>query len=156
MRNEWGWKCPPCESSCEPDCCYTNRASFLEALRVYRDMEYDSLRAYSLCALTPRRLIFTSLAVGDERRLFLAQFYKDCQGAFTLFDRRIAERSGRIETGHRLIIDSMDYRTIRELLDSVYNSSVPVRIRMMIGERIRYLLQTGPEDGIQPSLLFSL
>ncbi|KAJ7197350.1 hypothetical protein GGX14DRAFT_574142 [Mycena pura] len=136
MHNKWGWKCPPCESRCEPDCTYTNRDSFLEALRVYRDMRLDSL------------------PTADERHLFLAQFYKDCQGAFALFDRRM-ERLDHIEFGHRLIFDSMDWATIRGLLDAAYSASVPARICSMIGERLLCLLRLGPETGVSPTSVSS-
>ncbi|KAJ7189353.1 hypothetical protein GGX14DRAFT_580789 [Mycena pura] len=96
-------------------CMHNKWGNALLALRVYRDMRLDSL------------------PTADERHLFLAQFYKDCQGAFALFDRRM-ERLDRIEFGHRLIFDSMDWSTIRGLLDPAYSASVPVRIRSMIGK----------------------
>jgi hypothetical protein len=148
-HNKWGWKCPPCESRCEPHCSYTDRAAFLEALRVYRDTQCENIRAPILFFESAAVVNCYFPAAGDERHQFLAQFYKDCQGAFALFDRRM-ERNDRVEVGHRLIIDSLDFDTVRGFLDWAYSTQIPVRVRSMIGERLLCLLRIGPEAGVAP------
>jgi len=72
-----------------------------------------------------------------------------------LFDRRM-ERNDRVEVGHRLIIDSLDFATVRGLLDWAYSTQIPVRVRSMIGERLLCLLRIGPEAGVAPSSTSSL
>ncbi|KAJ7199706.1 hypothetical protein GGX14DRAFT_401306 [Mycena pura] len=126
IMSGWGRKCPPCFVSCTYSCCHTDRDSFLQALRRLRDA------------------IFHSMPPGIERHEFLAQFYKDCQGAFVLFDRFVAEDEMRVETGYRLVLDSIEeYRPVSKLADLSYMLRVPTALRILISGRLSAILRRG-------------
>ena len=83
-------------------------------------------------------------APGIERHEFLAQFYKDCQGAFVLFDRFVAEDEMRVETGYRLVLDSIEeYRPVSKLADLSYTLRVPTVLRTLISGRLSAILRRG-------------
>lgn len=97
-----------------------------------------------LHTIIPHRGANYFVAPGIERHEFLSQFYKDCQGAFVLFDRFVAEDEMRVETGYRVVLDSVEeLRPISKLADIAYMLRVPTALRVIISSRLAAILHRG-------------